>query len=189
MKKVLLGLGAVIVLAAFWVMSTYNGLVVMDTKIDEAWGQVQVQYQRRYDLIPNLVETVKGVANFEKETYESVTKARSAWAETMKTGDRDAQIAATTGVESALARLLVTVENYPNLKASENFSTLQAQIEGTENRVSVARKDYNETITPYNAKVRRFPTLVIARLLGFNELDFFGSDQGAEDAPAVDFAN
>lgn len=189
MKKVLIGLLAVVILAGFWVTNTHNSLVTMDTQIQESWGQIQVQYQRRYDLIPNLVETVKGVANFEKETYEAVTAARSAWADSMKTSDRSAQIEATQNVESALARLLVTVENYPNLKAQANFSTLQAQIEGTENRVSVARKDYNERITPYNTKVRRFPTLLIAGFLGFDELDFFGSDEAADEAPAVDFSN
>jgi LemA protein len=189
MKKILLGLIAIIFVTGFWVSGTYNGLVTMEEKIDEAWGQVQVQYQRRYDLIPNLVETVKGVANFEKETYQAVTEARSAWADSMKTSDRPAQIEATQNVESALARLLVTVENYPNLKAQVNFGTLQAQIEGTENRVSVARKDYNERITPFNTKVRRFPALLIAGLLGFDELDFFGSDEGADSAPAVNFDN
>lgn len=189
MKKVFLGLVAVLILAGFWVSTTHNSLVGMEESIDEAWGQVQVQYQRRYDLIPNLVETVKGVANFEKETYQAVTEARSAWAGSMKTNDRSAQIEATQNVESALARLLVTVENYPNLKAQVNFSTLQAQIEGTENRVSVARKDYNERITPFNTKVRRFPTLLIAGMLGFDELDFFGSDEGADKAPAVNFDN
>ncbi len=189
MKKVFIGLLAVLVLGGFWVGSTHNSLVGMEENIDEAWGQIQVQYQRRFDLIPNLVETVKGVANFEKETYEAVTAARSAWANSMKSDDRPAQIEATQNVESALARLLVTVENYPNLKAQANFSTLQTQIEGTENRVSVARKDYNERITPFNIKVRRFPTLLIAGILGFDELDFFGSDQGAEKAPAVNFDN
>lgn len=189
MKKLLIGLAVVVLLTVFYGVDTYNGFVGMQESIDESWGQVQVQYQRRYDLIPNLVETVKGVANFEQETYQAVTEARSAWAQSMQGSDREAQIAATQSVESALSRLLVSVENYPELKASQNFQTLQAQIEGTENRVAVARKDYNEMITPYNTRVRRIPSNIIAGMFGFEELEFFGANEGAENAPAVDFTN
>src|SRR5690606_24691268 len=133
MKKGLLALLALIVLGGFWLASVYNSLVSAELSVDESWSQVQVQYQRRFDLIPNLVETVKGVADFERSTYEAVTAARSAWAQSLQSGTRTEQIAATNAVDSALSRLLVTVENYPQLKAQENFSTLQAQIEGTEN--------------------------------------------------------
>ena len=120
MKKFLIGSAAVVVLLVVWVVSSYNGLVSMDVKIEEAWSQVQVQYQRRFDLIPNLVETVRGVADFERSTYEAVTEARSAWAQALQDGSRSEQIEATSNVESALSRLLVTVENYPQLRAQEN---------------------------------------------------------------------
>lgn len=189
MKKFLIGSAAVVVLLVVWVVSSYNGLVSMDVKIEEAWSQVQVQYQRRFDLIPNLVETVRGVADFERSTYEAVTEARSAWAQALQDGSRSEQIEATSNVESALSRLLVTVENYPQLRAQENFSTLQAQIEGTENRVAVSRRDYNQTVTPYNTRVRTFPTVLIAALLGFEAEPFFDADEGAESAPAVDFGS
>jgi len=189
MKKLSVGLIGLLVILGFWIVSAYNGLVGMDVKIDEAWSQVQVQYQRRYDLIPNLVETVKGVANFEKETYEAVTKARSAWAESMNSGTRGDQIQAAGNVESALARLLVTVENYPQLRANENFSTLQAQLEGTENRIAVSRQDYNTVVTPYNEKIRKVPTNMIALLFGFDKEDFFEGKEGSEDAVPVDFSD
>jgi len=186
MKKTI-GLIAVVGLAIMWGVGHYNGFVTMETEIDEAWGQVQVQYQRRYDLIPNLVETVKGVANFEKETYEAVTEARSAWAQAQQGGSQAEQIEATQNVESALARLLVTVENYPQLRANENFTALQAQIEGTENRVAVSRQDYNEMITPYNKKVRTIPSNLIALIAGFDQKEFFEGNQGSENAPDVNF--
>ncbi|MDP2691803.1 MAG: LemA family protein [bacterium] len=192
MKKGLVVIAVIVgllVLVAMWFMGTYNSLVSMDVKVDEGWSQVEVQYQRRFDLIPNLVETVKGVANFEKSTYTAVTEARSAWAQSMQNGTRAEQITATNNVESALARLLVTVENYPQLKANENFSTLQAQIEGTENRVSVARQDYNQVVTPYNTKIRTFPASFVATLFGFTTKDFFGSDDTAANGPAVNFGN
>lgn len=170
-----------------WVTSTYNSLVQMDVAIDESWSQVNVAYERRFDLIPNLVETVKGVADFEQETYVAVTEARSAWAKASSDGTRAEQIAATGVVESALSRLLVTVENYPQLRANENFSTLQAQLEGTENRIATARRDFNTTVTPYNTKIRTFPAVLIAGWLGFEQETFFESSEGAETAPRVDF--
>lgn len=187
MKKGLLAVLAVLVVLGVWVVGSYNSLVSLDVGIDTAWSQVQVQYQRRFDVIPNLVETVKGVANFEQSTYVAVTEARSAWAKSMQSGTRTEQIAATGQVESALSRLLVSVENYPQLKANENFSTLQAQIEGTENRVTVARKDFNDAVRPYNEKVRRFPGMIVARLFGFDVEPFFDSQEGAESAPKVNF--
>jgi len=187
MKKGWLIALAVVAVIGFWGVGTYNSLVSMNVGIDTSWSQVQVQYQRRFDLIPNLVETVKGVANFEKSTYVAVTEARSAWAKAMQSGTRSEQIAATDNVQSALSRLLVTVENYPQLKANENFKELQAQIEGTENRVSVARKDFNESIQPYNIKIQTFPSSLVARLFGFEKGAFFGSQAGAESAPKVNF--
>ncbi|MDF2378982.1 MAG: LemA family protein [Candidatus Gracilibacteria bacterium] len=187
MKKTLIGFLAVIVLVGSWAVGSYNGLVTMDVAVDESWSQVEVQYQRRFDLIPSLVETVKGVAGFEKDTYTAVTEARSAWAQAKESGDRGAQVAAGSSFDSALSRLLVTVENYPQLKANENFSTLQAQIEGTENRVSVARRDFNQVVKPYNTKVKTFPTLLFAKLFGFDEESFFESKAGSDEAPEIKF--
>lgn len=187
MNKFLIGLGVFALLVIVWGVSIYNNLVTMDVKIDESWSQVEVQYQRRFDVIPNLVETVKGVANFESSTYIAVSEARSAWTQALKTGTRSEQIAATGNVESSLARLLVSVENYPQLKANENFQTLQAQIEGTENRVATARRDFNTAVTPYNTTIRRFPASFIARMFGFEHESFFESAAGSETAPAVNF--
>lgn len=187
MKKGLLAVLAVLVVLGFWIMGTYNSLVSLDVGIETAWSQVETQYQRRFDVIPNLVETVKGVANFEQSTYVAVTEARSAWAQAKESGSRTEQIAAAGQVESALSRLLVTVENYPQLKASENFSTLQAQIEGTENRIAVARKDFNDAVRPYNEKVRVFPGMMVAKIFGFDVEPFFESQEGADTAPRVNF--
>jgi LemA protein len=187
MNKFLIGVGIFLLLIIFWGVSSYNSLVSMDVKIDESWSQVEVQYQRRFDVIPNLVETVKGVADFEQSTYLAVTEARAAWAQALKSGSRADQINATGNVESSLARLLVSVEAYPQLKANENFQTLQAQIEGTENRVAVARRDFNITVTPFNATIRRFPASIIANLFGFEKQAFFESEAGSEAAPKVNF--
>ncbi len=187
MKKSLLIILGLVLITGLYMASLYNSLVNLDVNIDESWAQVEVQYERRFDLIPNLVSTVKGVANFEKETYEAVTRARSAWASAKESGDRPAQIAATNSLESSLSRLLVTVENYPQLKAQQNFSDLQVQLEGTENRIAVARRDFNEVVTPYNKKIRKFPTLFFAGLLGFGEKAFFESSDAAAEAPVVDF--
>lgn len=187
MKKFLIGLLIVLGLVGAWAVESYNNLVTLDIAVDESWSQVEVQYQRRFDLIPNLVETVKGVAGFEKETYTAVTEARSAWAQAKENGNRDAQVAAGSSFDSALSRLLVTVENYPQLKANENFSALQAQIEGTENRVGVARRDFNQAVSPYNTQVRTFPTMLFAKLFGFDEQVFFESKEGSENAPEVKF--
>ncbi|MGE3278835.1 MAG: LemA family protein [Candidatus Altimarinota bacterium] len=187
MKKTVLAVLALVVLAGIWLVGGYNSLVSADLSVDESWAQVQVQYQRRFDLIPNLVETVRGVADFERSTYEAVTAARSAWAQSLQTGTRAEQIAATGQVDSALSRLLVTVENYPQLRAQENFSTLQAQIEGTENRVATARRDFNAVARAYNQKVRSVPSNMIAAIFGFEAEPFFESSEGSDVAPQVQF--
>lgn len=189
MKKAYLILAGILVLFIFWFIGIYNGLVSLDVGIDESWAQVEVQYQRRFDLIPNLVETVKGVTDFEASTYQAVTEARSAWTQSLQTGTRGEQIAALGGVESALSRLLVTVENYPQLKAQENFLTLQAQLEGAENRVATARRDYNQSVRPYNARIRKFPAIFVARFFGFEKEDFFENEESADSAPKVNFGN
>ena len=144
---VLISVAIVIFIGILWFIGTYNSLVSLDETADAQWANVESSYQRRFDLIPNLVETVKGAANFEKDTYLAVTEARTKW---LNAGSIDSKIAAAGQVQSALARLLVTVENYPQLKATENFAGLQAQLEGTENRINVERVRYNEAVKNYN---------------------------------------
>jgi LemA protein len=199
-KSLLIGcsIGAVILLIVFLVfsygVSKYNQLVSLNEEVNKAWSQVENQYQRRYDLIPNLVETVKGVANFEKETYIAVTEARAKVGQIQITPQmlEDPQAferfqAAQDNLSSALSRLLVAVENYPQLKANENFLQLQAQLEGTENRISVERKRFNEAVQGYNTAIKRFPTNIIAGMFGFREKQYFKAVTGAETAPKVKF--
>lgn len=190
--------GAVILFFIFIIfaygVSKYNQLVSVNEQVMQAWSQVENQYQRRYDLIPNLVETVKGVANFEKETYIAVTEARSKVGQIQITPQmlEDPKAferfqAAQDNLSSALSRLLVAVENYPQLKANENFLQLQAQLEGTENRISVERKRFNEAVQNYNIAIKRFPTNIIAGMFGFREKQYFKAVTGAETAPKVQF--
>ena len=174
----------VVVLLLLWVWSGYNGLIGYKENVNAAWAQVETQYQRRFDLVPNLVSTVKGAADFEQETFTAITNARSAW---QQAGTRGAQIDAANSFESAFARLLVTVENYPQLQATQAFRDLMAQLEGTENRIAVARRDYNNNVRNYNVRVKRFPGVVLARLFGFSPEAFFESAEGSEVAPTVNF--
>ncbi len=174
--------------------STYNNLVSQDERVAQAWGDVETQYQRRADLVPNLVNTVRGAADFERETLESVTNARARATSINLTADdlsdpekvqqfQEAQ----TQLSGALGRLLAVAENYPQLRATEAFRDLQAQLEGTENRITVARRDYNEAVQVYNTAVRRFPASIIAGVTGFDRRTPFEADEGAERAPTVDF--
>ncbi|MFA5800205.1 MAG: LemA family protein [Candidatus Peribacteraceae bacterium] len=179
-------LGATVIIA-IWLVASYNGLVTAKGFVTNQWAQVETQYQRRIDLVPNLVSTVKGAAQFEQETFLQVTEARSAWAQAKTVGDRGQQIQAATNFDTALGRLLVTVEAYPQLKATEAFRDLMAQLEGTENRISVARKDYNDAVFGYNVRVLRFPGLVAAKLFGFQPEKSFEAVKGSEVAPTVDF--
>ncbi len=184
----------VIIGAVLWGVGIYNNLVSLDEEVQQSWSQVENQYQRRADLIPNLVNTVKGVANFEKETYTAVTEARSKVNQIKLTSDmlNNPQAfqkfqAAQDGLSSALSRLLVTVERYPELKANENFLQLQAQLEGTENRISVERRKFNQVVQKYNTKIRRFPDNFIAGIGGFREKQYFKSVEGASKPPKVQF--
>lgn len=184
----------VIIGAVLWGVGIYNNLVSLDEEVQQSWSQVENQYQRRADLIPNLVNTVKGVANFEKETYTAVTEARSKVNQIKLTSDmlNNPQAfqkfqAAQDGLSSALSRLLVTVERYPELKANENFLQLQAQLEGTENRISVERRKFNQVVQKYNTKIRRFPDNFIAGVGGFTEKQYFKSTEGAAKPPKVQF--
>ncbi len=196
MKGVLLGCVAVVVAAVLVlglaVAGSYNRLVNLDEAVKSAWGQVENVYQRRADLVPNLVETVKGAAAFEKDTFTAVTEARAKVGQVNVGKVPDAQEmqkfqAAQDGLSSALSRLLVVVEKYPDLKATQNFRDLQAQLEGTENRIAVERKRFNDAAQAFNTARRRFPTVVVASLFGFAEKPYFQAAAGAEKAPQVKF--
>ena len=183
----------VIVLVALWGISSYNGLVSMDENVSNQWANVETQYQRRSDLIPNLVNTVKGYAKHESETLESVMAARSQ-ATQVKIDPSNCtpqQLAAYQkaqgDVTTALGKLLAITENYPDLKANQNFLELQSQLEGTENRINVARKDFNDTAKKYNTSLRRFPRNIIASMFGFEKRAYFEAEAGAEKAPKVEF--
>jgi LemA protein len=177
----------------FW--GTYNRLVTLDQTVNKKWGDVQTVYQRRADLIPNLVNTVQGAANFEKSTLTEVTNARASVGRVQldpsKAPTDSAQLeqfqAAQGQLSNALSRLLVVSERYPELRATRNFQELQAQLEGTENRISVERNNFNTAVQDFNTAVRRFPTNMIAGMFGFQSRPFFASQQGAEKAPTVNF--
>ena len=177
-----------------WGISAYNGLVRDREAVNASWAQVQNVYQRRMDLIPNLVETVKGVAKFEKETYTELAEARSRAGQINITPELLNDPAAFKRFEeaqaqlgSALSRLLAVAENYPQLKANENFLMLQNQLEGTENRIAVERRKYTEVVQGYNTKLRSFPMNLIAGILGFKDVPYFSAAAGADKPPAVKF--
>lgn len=176
--------GIIIVVLALMLIPSYNGFVNSEENVDKAYAQVENQLQRRIDLIPNLVETVKGFAKQEKEVIDSVTEARARLA---GAGSPEDQAAANDELSGALSRLLVVVENYPELKSDANFRQLMDELAGTENRLSVARQDYNNTVSDYNRKVKRFPGALIAGIFGFDEKEYFKAEAGAEEAPKVDF--
>jgi LemA protein len=199
MKKILLFgcLGAVIliVILALWLFSSYNSMVKLDQGVKAQWSQVENQYQRRMDLIPNLVETVKGYAAHEKETLTQVVEARAKAGGVLKAGENALSSPeafkrmeeAQNSLTGALSRLMVVVERYPDLKANQNFLTLQSQLEGTENRITVERMRFNETAQGYNTYIKRIPQVLFARLFGFSERSYFAAQTGAEQAPKVDF--
>ena len=166
------------------VMSRYNGMVRQNEQIDSAWAQVKVVLQRRADLIPNLVETVKGYATHEKEVFEKVAEARSRLAGAATPQEA---AAANAGLSSALGRLLAIAENYPDLKANVNFIRLQDELAGTENRIANERRTYNETVRGYNAYIKTFPNNFISGMFGFKARDYFEADEAAKEAPKVKF--
>ena len=184
---------AVVAVLALWGIGSYNSLVSMDEEVNGKWANVETQYQRRSDLIPNLVNTVKGYAKHESETLESVMAARSQ-ATQVKIDPSNCtpqQLAAYQkaqgDVTTALGKLLAITENYPDLKANQNFLELQSQLEGTENRINVARKDFNDTAKKYNTSLRRFPRNIVASMFGFEKRNYFEAEAGAEKAPKVEF--
>ena len=177
-----------------WGVAVNNSLVTLDEGVRSAWGQVETQYQRRADLVPNLVETVKGFAKQEQQVLLGVTEARAKVGQLTVTKEvlNDPQAfakfqAAQDGLSSALSRLLVVAENYPLLKSNENFLQLQSQLEGTENRITVARTRFNEAVQGYNTTVRRFPASIVASFRGFHEKPYFQAKEGSENAPQVKF--
>jgi len=185
--------GAIVVVIVLWGISGYNGMVSMDEKVSNSWSNVETQYQRRADLIPNLVNTVKGYATHEQSTLESVVKARSEATQvkvdpTNLTSEKMAEYQKAQGnISTALGRLLMVAENYPQLKANENFLELQSQLEGTENRINVARKDFNDAAKEYNTSIRRFPKNILASMFGFEKKAYFEAESGTEKAPEVKF--
>jgi len=189
-------LGVLVVIALVvggMLMGTYNNLVELGQGVDSQWAQVENVYQRRADLIPNLVATVKGAADFEKSTLESVTRARASVGQ-VNLGNLPNDPAAFArfqqaqdALSSALSRLMVVVERYPDIKANQNFRDLQVQLEGTENRIAVERTRYNERAQAYNTARLKFPTVLVARVMGFGEKAYFKAAAGADQAPSVDF--
>jgi LemA protein len=194
-SPVLLIVLAVVVILLFWGCSGYNGLVQQDETVKKVWNNVQSQYQRRSDLIPNLVSTVQGEANFERGTLNDVINARARATSVQINADnltpeKIQQYQQAQGqLSGALSRLLVTVEQYPNLRANDAFRNLQSQLEGTENRIAVSRNDFNAAVQEYNTRVRRFPTNILAGITGFHPREGFTADPGTQNAPKVNFPN
>jgi len=196
MKKTLIIIVVAVVALVLWGMSVNNGLVGDREEVRRSWSNVESQYQRRSDLIPNLVNTVKGAANFEQETLTAVVDARSR-ATSIQLSAEDLDDPATmqqfqqaqSQLSGALSRLLMTVEAYPELKANSNFQDLQVQLEGTENRIATERVRFNEVVSSYNTKVQKFPTSMMASILGFKPSAYFEADAGAEKAPEVNFGS
>ena len=191
MKKTVLytigGIVLVLVILIGSLIGIYNNLQVMDENVTSNWAQVENQLQRRNDLIPNLVNTVKGYAAHEKEIFTNIAESRSKLAGAVKSGNVSEVNKANAEFSGALSRLLALAENYPNLKANQNFIALQDELAGTENRIAVARRDYNESIKVLNAKIRTFPTVVIANMAGIKARDYFEVEESAKKAPVVKF--
>lgn len=186
-RNLLIVLAAIIIVllgAYSFIKNAYNSFVVLDEQVKASWSQVENQLQRRYDLIPNLVETVKGYAKFEKEVLTDVTNARARVGGAQNVSDK---IAANNQLSGALSRLLVVVERYPELKANQNFLRLQDELAGTENRIAVERRRYNEAVMQYNIRIRSFPGNIIAGLFGFEKAPFFEAPANAKAAPQVKF--
>nr|WP_077211788.1 LemA family protein [Bacillus dakarensis] len=177
-------LGVVVIGALLMVIPSYNNFVTLEENVDQSYSQIENQLQRRLDLIPNLVNTVKGYASHEEEVLTDIADARARLA-----GANSPEEEATANAEltGALSRLLVVVENYPNLKADQQFTQLMDELSGTENRISVARKDYNDQVAEYNKRVKRFPGVIIANITGFDEKEYFEADPSAQTAPEVNF--
>ena len=175
---------AVILLGVFWYIGTYNSLIKLNEEVNNKWAQVETQYQRRVDLIPNLVNTVKGAAGFEKSTLEDITKLRSQW---QTAPDVNSKVATANQIESTLSKLLLVSENYPQLTATKNFQALQDELANTENKVAVERQRYNEAVKTFNAKIKTFPSSIVANKLGYTDRNYFKAKEGTQNAPDVTF--
>lgn len=187
MKKgtiVLLVILAIIAIFVFSIFGSYNSLVALDEDVNTQWANVESKLQRRYDLIPNLVESVKGAMKQEQEVFTAIADARARLA---GAGSLSERVEASNELEGALSRLLVVVENYPELKSNQNVTALMDELAGTENRISTERDRYNTVVRDYNAKIRSFPTNILAGMFGFNERPYFEATEGAEVAPEVNF--
>ncbi|MBE6022619.1 MAG: LemA family protein [Cellulosilyticum sp.] len=184
--KWLIGIGVVVVILIIWVAGMYNGLVDAEQNVETARSDIETQLQRRSDLVPNLVSTVKGYASQEKDIFTDIANARAKLAGANNLSD---QAEADTDLSNALSRLLVVVENYPDLKSNQNFQDLSVQLEGTENRIAIARQDYNDAVMRYNKKRRRFPTSIISNAFGFEEAPLFEASPESQNAPVVDFSS
>lgn len=184
MKKIVIIILAIVIIIGIYSVVTYNGLVTLSVSADTQWKQVETQYQRRFDLIPNLVESVKGIMKQEQTVFDSIAEARTKYSGATSANEK---ALAAGQVESALGRLLVITENYPQLKSSETVQSLMSQLEGTENRVSTERMRFNKSVESYNLKVRRFPSSIVASAFGFDARAYFEADKSASEAPEVKF--
>lgn len=178
---------AIALIVVAWIIGVRNSMVTKQADVENGWAQVENQYQRRADLIPNLVETVKGAAKQELTLFTEVTALRSQWTDAVSSGDREAEINTANQMDSAISRLLLVAENYPELKSNENFLALQDELAGTENRIAVERMRYNDGVTVYNKYIRVWPNSVFAGWFGFTDENLFEAEIGAEDAPEVEF--
>ena len=185
--KVLIGIGVVVLLAVFWFFGTRNSLVSLKEDVEMQQSQIETTLQRRSDLIPNLVATVKGYATHEEEVFTEIADARSKLAGSIESGDMESISEANNALDSALGRLLAISENYPDLKASEQFISLQDELAGTENRIAVARQYYNEKVKTYNTTVQKFPTSIVAGISGYYPMQYFEADESAKEVPEVNF--
>lgn len=185
--KVLVGILAVLAIAAVWFFGTRNNLMVLKEDVKMQQSQVETNLQRRSDLIPNLVATVKGYATHEEEVFTAIADARSKLAGSIQSGDIESINEANNALDSALGRLLAISENYPVLQASEQFIALQDELAGTENRIAVSRQYYNESVSAYNVAVQHFPTSIVAGMSGYRPLPYFEADEGAQTVPEVNF--
>lgn len=182
-QKIIVGVLAVVVVIGVYVWTTYNSILVNNENVNTQWSQVEAQYQRRFDLVPNLVESVRGILQQEQSVFIAIAEARTRYSGAVNVNEK---VQAANQMESALGRLLVIVENYPQLQSFQNVRDLMAQLEGTENRVSVERMRFNEVVRVYNLSVKRFPSRIVAGWFGFDERTYFEAAVGAETAPRVD---
>lgn len=185
--KLLVIVLAIIAVLVIWFIGTQNNLVSLEEGVKLQFSQVETTLQRRSDLIPNLVETVKGYASHEEEVFTQIADARAKLAGSIQTGDVEGINEANNALDSALSRLLVITENYPELKANEQFIALQDELAGTENRIAIARQNYNETVNKYNKAIKMFPTSIVASMGGYEAAEYFEADDDAKDAPVVNF--